>query len=168
MIIQRKSPPLYWVSENLGLDQECINPSIPRNFLVQDKAIDWKTRRVQLFDNLSDAISIYGIGKKNLEGAVLGVYRPKFIRKENKLDPGIENSPYSFALSGKEYWCLNPIDVVKIADIRIGKRVEEKSFRYGGKSLMTSFTKKNSLSVYSWEEILPDWDKKGKTRKLPI
>ena len=165
MIIKRNKP-LYWVSENLDLDQKEVSPGIPRNFLVQSKAIDGKTKRIQLFDSLDDAISVYSLGGKNLEGVVLGVYRPRHIREDNKIEPGLSNIPYSETLSGNEYWSLIPLEMIKIADIRIDKKTDDMSFRSGGRSLKAAFIKEGKLGKYSWTEILPGWDKKGKTKKL--
>lgn len=165
MIIKRNKP-LYWVSENLDLDQKEINPGIPRNFLTQGKSIDGKTKRIQLFDSLDDAISVYSLGGKNLEGVVLGVYRPRHIEEDRKIEPGQSNTPYSEILSGNEYWCLIPLEMIKIADIKIDKKTGDKSFRSGSRSLKTAFVKEGKLGKYTWTEILPEWDKKGKTKKL--
>ena len=73
MVILRKKPNLFWVSENLGLDQYEVDPVVPINFLTQRKIIDWKTKRIQLYDSLSDAISVYSLGGKDISGMTLGV-----------------------------------------------------------------------------------------------
>lgn len=158
---------LFWVSDNGDLGEKEINPKIPQNFLVFEKAIDSKTPRILLYSNLTDAISVYGMGGGSLKGKTLSVYRPRFLHPSNRLSPTLSDSPYSLCLEGKEYWCLVPLEMIKVADIKIGKKIDSKNFRYGGsRVLKQSFTRIKTLPVYEWTEILPEWDKKGKTMKL--
>ena len=158
---------LFWVSDNGDLGEKEINPKIPQNFLVSEKAVDWKTPRILLYSNLTDAISVYGMGGGSLKGKTLSVYRPRFLHPSNRLSPTLSDSPYSLCLEGKEYWCLVPLEMIKVADIKIGKNIDSKSFRYGSsRVLKQSFTRTKTLPVYEWTEILPEWDKKGKTMKL--
>ena len=166
MIILRKKPNLFWVSENLDLDKHDIEPGIPQNFLTQRKMIDGKTKRIQLYDSLSDAISVYSLGGKNLDGMTFGVYQPRYIREEYKLSPSLSDCPYSLVLEGKEYWCQIPLEMIKICDIKIGKKEGEKEFRVSDRTRKQSHMMKQKLGIYKWEEILPEWDKKGKTKKL--
>lgn len=158
---------LFWVSDNGDLGEKEINPKIPQNFLVSEKAVDWKTPRILLYSNLTDAISVYGMGGGSLKGKTISVYRPRFLHPSNRLSPTLSDSPYSLCLEGKEYWCLVPLEMIKVADIKIGKKIDSKNFRYGGsRVLKQSFTRIKTLPVYEWTEILPEWDKKGKTMKL--
>lgn len=167
MIIRRKrNDPLYFVSEDLSLSGEDIQPGIPRNFLTTLKAIDYKTPRIPLFTSLSDAISVYGMGGKDLKGVVLGVYRPRVLGEDYRIPVALDDCPESVVMEGQEIWSKVPIELTKIADIKIGDIEEIKKFRYGGKSLATKFSRVAEFKKYKWAEILPDWDKKGKTKKL--
>lgn len=166
MIILRKRPSLFWISNRTDLDQSEIFPAVPQNFLTQRKIIDSRTKRIQLYDSLDDAISIYSLGGKNLEGMILGVYRPRFLHSDNKLEPNISNCPYSFILRGKEYWSLLPLEMIKICEIKIGKKKGEMEFKASDRTRKQTFVGKNKLPIYDWEEIVPEWDKKGKTKKL--
>ena len=167
MIVLRKNPKFYyWLSENLELENHTLEPKVPQNFLVSGKIIDHTTPRILLYDSLPDAISVYGLGKKNLEGLVLGVYRPKVWKRDFRLPSKLENCPYRDTLEGTEFWCCIPIVLEKIADIRIGKKTETRGYRYGGRKYRGASVLSAGLDRYAWEEILPEWDKKGKTRKL--
>ncbi len=165
MIIKRTRD-VYWLSKDLGLDKKTLDPKVPKNFLVSGGGIDKTTKRIQLYDSLDDAISVYGLGGKNLSGEVLGVYKPKILRPSFRLSPALEDCPYRNTLDRNEYWCLIPIVLEKIADIRIDEKTETRKFRYGGRRQKAASVLSAELSRYSWTEILPEWDKKGKTKKL--
>lgn len=157
---------LFWVSENLNLDQKDVSPSVPKNFLTQKGIIDKKIKRILLYDSLDDAISVYSLGGKDLSGITLGVYRPRFLHRDNRIEPGLSNCPYALVLDGKEYWCLLSVEMIKIADIKIGEKIGEKDFGASDRTRKQTHLGKNKLGIYSWSEILPEWDKKGKTMKL--
>lgn len=161
-----KSKTLYWISERQDLDTHEISPAVPQNFLTRGGVIDNKTKRILLYSSLPDAISVFSLGRKNMSGMTLSVYRPRFIPEKNKLTPSLSDSPYSLVLDGEEYWCLVELEMIKVADIKIGEKIGEKKFNYGSRILKHSFTRSETLGVYSWAEILPEWDKKGKTMKL--
>ena len=167
MIVLRKNKPsLYWLSENLKLDGKPVDPAVPQNFLTQRGCINNKTPRFLLYDSLDDAISVYGVGEKKLSGLTLGVYRPKGMYKENQLDPDLKDCPYRDILDGHEYWCCIPLVMEKIADIKVAEGKETRKFRYGLRNAKNSSVLSSPLYRYSWSEILPEWDKKGKTKKL--
>ena len=167
IILRRKNPKsLYWLSENLGLSEQPINPAVPQNFLVQRKCIDHKTQRILLYDSLDDAISVFGLGGRDLVGKTLGVYRPRGLRDENTLPTDLSQCPYRDILEGHEYWCLLPLRMEKIADIGVLGVSGERKFRYGLRNQKNAAVQESKLTKYSWKEILPEWDRKGKTKKL--
>jgi hypothetical protein len=166
ILLRKRSKPLYWLSENLGLSDKTLGPAVPQNFLTQRKIIDWKTPRILLYESVSDAIMVYGVGGRKLTGKTLGVYRPKWNRPENILDPTYENCPYRDTLDEPEHWCLVPMVMEKVADIKVGEIKEKREFKYGLRNQKNSAVSNSPLPKYSWTEILPEWDKKGKTKKL--
>lgn len=166
ILIRKRSKPLYWLSENLGLDDKTLDPAVPQNFLVQRKVIDYKTPRILLYESVSDAVMVYGIGERKLVGKTLGVYRPKWMKPENILDPTFENCPYRDILDSPEHWCLVPLVMEKVAEIKVGDVDEKRKFKYGLRNQKSSAVLDSPLPKYSWTEILPEWDKKGKTKKL--
>lgn len=162
----RRSKPLYWLSENLNLENQIIDPVVPQNFLVQRGSVNSKTPRILLYDSLDDAIAVYGIGERKLTGKTLGVYRPRYIKDENRYESEPQDCPYRDTLDGHEYWCLLSLMMEKVADIEIGDVIEVRKFRYGRRNQKNSSVLPSPLPRYSWKEILPEWDKKGKTKKL--
>lgn len=168
MIVLRKRsrPTIYWISENLGLDDKTIDPAVPQNFLVSRKIIDHKTPRILLYESVSDAIMSLGIGERKLTGKTFGIYRPKWYKPENILDPIPENCPYRDILEKPEHWCLVPMVVEKVADVKVGEVESPKKFKYGLRNQKNAAVLDSSLPKYSWTEILPEWDKRGKTKKL--
>lgn len=168
MIIKRKNRGLleyWWISEDLGLDGKNINPSIPKNILVSRGVIDSKTKRILLYTSLDDAISVQSLGDRKLEGIIYGVYKV-YLRPDDGIVPDISQCPYRDILDGKEIWCYWPVRAEKVADIKIGSESEKRPLRYGNPSHKSAAVLKTYLGRYSWKEILPEWDKKGKTKKL--
>lgn len=161
-----KNNDLYWLSLDGSLDTHEIYPAVPQNFLTRGGVIDKKTKRILLYTSLSDAISVLSLGRKNMSGITVSVYRPLNLPKSYRIEPSLSDCPYLLKLSGKEIWSLEPITLSKIADIKIGEKTGEKEFKYGDRTLKHSQTKTEKLGIYEWTEILPEWDKKGKTMKL--
>ena len=54
----------------------------------------------------------------------------------------------------------------KIADIEVLGVSGERKFRYGLRNQKNAAVQESKLPRYTWKEILPEWDKKGKTKKL--
>ena len=168
MIIKRqKGNSLWWISENLDLNGTFIEPAVPQNFMTSRKIIDHKMPRTVLYESLEDALSMYSCsGGKKVVGKVLGVYRPKVVRLENRLEPSLSDCPYRDVLEGKEIWCLLPVILEKVANIRVDSVAAEKKFKTGLGNTKASAVDTYKIPVFKWTEVLPEWDKKGKTRKL--
>lgn len=149
------------IAENGNLENKFISPEIPNNFLTKGKFIDNDLSRIQLYDNISDALSSR-LGE-NLEGMVFSVYKPKYLRKDNLIDPEIHDIPYFMNLYGKEHWYLVDLRVEKIGEIRIGRKKEESTYHYGPRQTVAKIYK------WSWSEVLEPWEKSKldmKRRKL--
>ena len=155
----------WWVSEDLGLDMKIIKPGVPKNILTQRQAIDTKTPRTLIYTSLDDAISVQSMGERKLTGMTLGVYK-FYLPPDEGITPELRQCPYRDTLDGEEVWLYRPWMCEKIADIKIGPEIEKRPWKYGNPSHAGSAVIKTHLSRYSWAEILPEWDKKGKTKKL--
>lgn len=168
MIVRRKNnPSLWWISENLDLSGTFIEPAVPQNFMTSRKIIDHKTPRIVLYESLEDAISMYSFsGGKKVVGKILGVYRPRVVRPENRLEPSLSDCPYRDVLEGKEIWCLLPVILEKVADIKVDSVAAEKKFKTGLGNTKASAVDTYKIPQFRWTEVLPEWDIKGKTKKL--
>lgn len=169
MIVTRKKTQrkggYWWISEDLGLDKTMIYPMVPKNILVSRKAIDSTTKRTLIYTSLDDAISAQSIGERKLAGMTFGVYK-FYLPPDEGIPADFSQCPYRETLDGEEIWLYRPWVCEKIADIVVGPEIEKRPWKYGNPSHKSSAVIKTYLGRYLWKEILPEWDKKGKTKKL--
>jgi len=149
MIILR-SRKLYFVSPNPDLWKEIIEPQIPKNFLTRREIIDNKLPRIQLFRNVSDAIS--GKYLDETPEKKLTVYEAIGLRKENLVKPEMQDVPYGHLL--EEWWYLVTMRARKVVDIELsGKILKTKDYHYGPRQTTAK------LKFWEWKEILKPWEK---------
>jgi len=150
---------VYWLSfTDLGENTQ-ITPAERNGILGVGRE-----KKIQLFTSIRDGLGVLSIGRGGMSGKVVSVYKPVIPSPDLLLKPA--NLPYENLLAGKEYWCLVPLSASKVCDIKVGKEIDARSFKYGGRVLKFSAIIPMKFKIYAWDEILPEWDKKGKTMKL--
>ena len=150
MIIKRNY--FYYVSTNPDLEKSIIKPTVPDNFLVRGKFIDWKTKRIRLYRTIEDAISGLYLGERFKDGTKVYVYRAVGINKDYLHGPqDITKVPYALILS--EFWYTSSLRLERLGEIKIEKKGEEK-FKYGprqtvGKIYRWRWYEERSYSILS-------------------
>ena len=153
MIIKRQSglvKGLLFISNQDDLDLEITHPSIPVNFLVTGKYMDWQTKRTRLYENVSDALSALWLGQK-IKGSELYVYEAQGIRSESLIKPSITSAPYTLVIP--EWWYLANVRFKKLGKIKVEKEIGKDWFTYGPRAT------KSPIYRWSWSEILKSWEK---------
>ena len=157
--MKNKEEEVYWLSfTDLGENTQ-ITPAERNGILGLTRE-----KKIQLFTSIRDGLGVLSIGRGGMSGKVVSVYKPVIPSPDLLLKPA--NLPYENLLAGKEYWCLVPLSASKVCDIKVGKEIDARSFKYGGRVLKFSAIIPMKFKIYAWDEILPEWDKKGKTMKL--
>lgn len=157
--MKNREEEVYWLSfTDLGENTQ-ITPAERNGILGQERE-----KKIQLFTSIRDGLGVLSIGRGGMSGKVVSVYKPVIPSPDLLLKPPY--LPYENLLAGKEYWCLVPLSASKVCDIKVGKEIDTRSFKYGGRVLKFSAIIPTKFKIYAWDEILPEWDKKGKTMKL--
>lgn len=146
-ILRQRS--LFLVSLQDNLDKDIIQPKIPQTLLVQQKHADYKTKRVCFYPSIDSAITALST---TLKGVTLFVYQPVGLHTDSLIKTDITSLPTA-PLTG-EYWYLAPIQLKKVAEIKILKPLKSLEYTHGPRST------KDYLYKWEWEEILKPWEKK--------
>lgn len=146
-ILRQRS--LFLVSLQDNLDKDIIQPKIPQTLLVQQKHSDYKTKRICFYPSIDSAITALS---NTLKGVTLFVYQPVGLHTDSLIKPDITSLPTA-PLTG-EYWYLAPIQLKKVATVRIIKPLKPLEYSHGPRGT------KDYLYKWDWEEILEPWEKK--------
>lgn len=141
--------PLFLVSLLDNLDRDIIQPRIPQTLLVQQKHADYKTKRICFYPSIDSALTAFST---TLEGVTLFVYQPVGLHTDSLVKPSITSVPTSPITD--EYWYLAPIQLKKVAQIKVIKSLGTLDYTHGPKST------KDHLYKWKWEEVLQPWEKK--------
>jgi len=150
MIIKRTY--YYYVSTQPNLEKQIIKPTIPDNFLTRGRFIDWKLKRIRLYQTIEDAISGLYLGENFRKGTRIYVYRAVGINKDYLHGPqDITKVPYALVLP--EYWYTSSLRLESLGEIKLEKKGEE-IFKYGprqtvGKIYKWRWYEERSYSILS-------------------
>lgn len=142
---------LIFVHPDMNLGESILFPSIPNDFLVTRKFINWQVPRIKLYTTIDDAISGKYLGSI-IEGMNLGVYQVLGVREENLIKPGLSDCPYG--LEVEEWWYLVTLRCKLLGEIQVGEIKDKLTYHYGPRQTRAT------LYRWQWEEILKPWEKK--------
>ena len=161
----KNKPTLYYLTKESNRGEIDIPADIPHTSI--SKGLGDKIKRIALYDSPDDALCVYSIGRGNLKNQTLSIYTPSYLSPENILPADLNFTPYRDKLKGNESWVLLPsLRLIKVCDILVGEKIGTRKFKYGDRVLKKAAVKEGEMTEYEWSEILPEWDKKGKTMKL--
>lgn len=161
----KNKTPLYYLTAKNDKTEIEISAEVPHTSIA--RGLEDKTKRIALYNSVDDALCVLSIGRGNLSGQVLSVYSPSYLNSNNILPPDPNLVPYKDKLEGKENWVLlDSLRLIKVCDIMIGEKIGSRKFKYGDRILKKASIKEGEMTKYEWNEVLPEWDKKGKTMKL--
>lgn len=160
-----KNKPLYYLTTENKKSEINIPAEVPHTLIAQ--ALQDKTKRIALYEDISDALCVLSIGRGDLTSTILSVYTPSYLNSQNILPADSRLSPWVHKLEDSERWVLlDSLQMTKVCDIRVLGKLGIRKFKYGDRVLKKSSMKDYEMTEYSWEEVVPEWDKKGKTMKL--
>lgn len=152
MILLRKKRPsnLYYISPLSNLSGKFIDPSVPNNFLTNNKVGDYKTKRVCFYPTIDEALIALSQELTNKE---LYVYKARNICRDSLYKPDISEVPNCMLTN--EYWYLDKAELYYLGKLRVIGPKKVYYYHYGPRST------KKELKSWKWEEVLDNkWDKK--------
>ena len=160
-----KNKPLYYLTTENKKSEINIPAEVPHTLIA--RALQDKTKRIAMYEDISDALCVLSIGRGDLMGTILSVYTPSYLNSQNILPADSRLSPWVHKLRDSEKWVLlDSLQMTKVCNIRVLGKLGIRKFKYGDRVLKKSSIKDYEMTEYSWEEVVPEWDKKGKTMKL--